>query len=162
MFSCLLLPYDALSRRRQSLSLSHDTDNRFLHCFVGDYSMAGGGCQGGISGLKVCDFEVPPRQRCLCSVSALATTKTQKYRHAKYACLILAPLYSLHTAPSASAGILKTNFQGQKIPGRKVECTLLPSKAVVRNFRTTHNSVTTTKFQTLSGILWYTVLTITY
>ena len=61
--------------------------------------MAGGGCQGGISGLKVCDFEVPPRQRGLCSVSALATTKTQKYRHAKYACLILAPLYSLHTAP---------------------------------------------------------------
>ena len=49
-----------------------------------------------------------------------------------------------------------------EIPGRKVECTLLPSKAVVRNFRTTHNSVTTTKFQTLSGILWYTVLTITY
>ena len=98
----------------------------------------------------------------LCSVGAFATTKTQKYRHAKYACLILAPLYSLHTAPSASAGILKTNFQCQKIPGRKVECTLLPSKAVVRNFRTTHNSVTTTKFQTLSGILWYTVLTIAY
>ena len=87
--------------------------------------MAGGGCQGGISGLKVCDFEVPPRQRGLCSVSALATTKTQKYRHAKYACLILAPLYSLHTAPSASAGILKTNFQGQKIPSRKVKHILL-------------------------------------
>ena len=50
MFSCLLLPYDALSRRRQSLSLSHDTDNRFLHCFVGDYSMAGGGCQGVVVG----------------------------------------------------------------------------------------------------------------
>ena len=33
----------------------------------------------------------------LCSVGAFATTKTQKYRHAQNACLILAPLYPLHT-----------------------------------------------------------------
>ena len=64
--------------------------------------MAGGGCQGGISGLKVCDFEVPPRATGPCLRFALAHTKKPKKKQSK-----------------------KTNFQGQKIPGRKVKHILL-------------------------------------
>ena len=44
--------------------------------------MAGGGCQGGISGLKVCDFEVPPRQRGLCEVSTKAQVSGMRILHA--------------------------------------------------------------------------------
>lgn len=47
-------------------------------------------------------------------MSAFAMTKTQKYRHAKYTCQILAPLYSCHTNYSMKSSKIKQTAEGKE------------------------------------------------